>query len=74
MIFLHRYFLFFCAAAAAVLCWDKPWVLKQAQAGGRRGGKNPSSAQYKVSRLLPQLNLQMNSMHYPSHRAERRVS
>lgn len=47
MIFLHRYFLFFCAAAAAVLCWDKPWVLKQAQAGGRGGGEIPQAHSIK---------------------------
>lgn len=55
----------------ATLDWAQ-WALEQAQAGGRK--KKPSSAQWKASVPLPQLNLRMNSLHCPSHGARRRIT
>lgn len=58
----------------ATLDWAQ-WALEQAQARREeREGKKTSRAQWKASVLLPQLNLQMNSLHCPSHRARRRIT
>lgn len=42
--------------------------------GGEGGKEKPSRAQWKASELLPQLNLRMNSLLCPSHRARRRIT
>lgn len=55
----------------ATLDWAQ-WALGQAQAGA--GGGKASSAQWKASVPLPQLNPQMNSLHCPSHGARRRIT